>query len=125
MAIALAWTLVLNCYVAIYDSILLIPALLVTAAHLGTRIAKVCALALWVGGWVTQATALALNIQILTICIAGFGLLQAYWAYRTYVTTKPWNCRIGTGIEPPEIVMHDVCPAPVHVNEYVPTVVQL
>jgi len=78
----LAWTLMINIYAPVYDTILLIPAGALVARSLygqGKREQaglQLWIIALWLAPWLTQSWADYLRLQILTPVLAGFG----YWA---------------------------------------------
>jgi hypothetical protein len=81
-AATLTWTLMINIYAPVYDTILLIPAAALVGHSLyGRSKRKEAALqlwliALWLAPWVTQSWADYLRLQILTPVLGGFG----YWA---------------------------------------------
>ncbi len=81
-AATVSWTLLLNVYVPIYDTIVLIPAVALAAHSVIRRdperqpALQAWLVALWLLPWLTQAFADALRLQIFTILLAGFG----YWA---------------------------------------------
>jgi len=78
----LTWTLLINIYAPVYDTILLIPAGALVARSLYGRSKREQAglqlwlIALWLAPWLTQSWADYLRLQILTLVLAGFG----YWA---------------------------------------------
>jgi hypothetical protein len=78
----ITWTLLLNIYVPIYDSILIVISVVITvgAAARQTRILHSWISLLWVSiagsSWITQRVAENTSIQIFTILVAVFGLLQ-------------------------------------------------
>jgi Glycosyltransferase family 87 len=78
----LTWTLLINIYAPVYDTILLVPAgALVARSVYGRNSRDQAALqlwliALWLVPWLTQSWADYLRLQILTPVLAGFG----YWA---------------------------------------------
>jgi hypothetical protein len=78
----LTWTLMINIYAPVYDTILLIPAGALVARSLYGRSKREQAglqlwlIALWLAPWLTQSWADYLRLQILTLVLAGFG----YWA---------------------------------------------
>jgi hypothetical protein len=78
----LTWTLMINIYAPVYDTILLIPAGALVARSLYGRSKQeqaglqVWLIALWLVPWLTQSWADYLRLQILTPVLAGFG----YWA---------------------------------------------
>ncbi|HTM14219.1 MAG TPA: glycosyltransferase family 87 protein [Bryobacteraceae bacterium] len=78
----LTWTLMINIYAPVYDTILLIPAAALVARSLYGRSKREQAglqlwlIALWLVPWLTQSWADYLRLQILTLVLAGFG----YWA---------------------------------------------
>jgi len=81
-AATLTWTLMINVYAPVYDTILLIPAAALTARSVDGRALReqmslqVWLIALWLLPWLTQSWADYLRLQILTVVLAGFG----YWA---------------------------------------------
>ena len=81
-AATIAWTLMINIYVPVYDTILLIPAAALVARSLAIRSQQkraefqVWLIALWILPWFTQSWADYLRFQVLTVVLAGFG----YWA---------------------------------------------
>ena len=78
----LTWTLMINIYAPVYDTILLVPAAALVARSLYCRSKREQAglqlwlIALWLAPWLTQSWADYLRLQILTLVLAGFG----YWA---------------------------------------------
>jgi len=81
-ATTIAATLVLNVYVPVYDTPVLIPALVLVAASSKSATDKkefqAWLLVFCLVPWLTQSAADFLHVQILTIVIAGFG----YWTFR-------------------------------------------
>ncbi len=81
-AATLTWTLMINIYAPVYDTILLVPAGALVARSLydGRKREQaglqLWVLALWLVPWLTQSWADYLRLQILTLVLAGFG----YWA---------------------------------------------
>jgi hypothetical protein len=81
-AATLTWTMMINIYVPVYDTILLVPAAALVASSLAGRgqrdqmSMQVWVLGLWLVPWLTQSWADYLRLQILTVVLAGFG----YWA---------------------------------------------
>jgi hypothetical protein len=81
-AATLTWTLMINIYAPVYDTILLIPATALVARSLYGRSRgeqaglQVWLIVLWLAPWLTQSWADYLRLQILTPVLAGFG----YWA---------------------------------------------
>jgi hypothetical protein len=71
----IASTLILNVYVPVYDTIILIPALVMVPR---TKEFQVWMLLFCLVPWLTQSAADFLRLQLLTIAIAGF----AFWAIR-------------------------------------------
>ncbi len=80
-AATLTWTLMINVYAPVYDTILLVPAAALVARSLAGRNRReqmslqVWLIALWLLPWLTQSWADYLRLQILTVVLAGFG----YW----------------------------------------------
>jgi uncharacterized membrane protein YhaH (DUF805 family) len=83
-AATLAWTMLINIYVPVYDTILLVPAATLVARSLADRgyreqmSLQVWLIILWLVPWLTQSWADYLRLQILTVVLAGFG----YWALK-------------------------------------------
>ncbi len=81
-AATLTWTMMINIYVPVYDTILLVPAAALVASSLAGRSQRdqmsmqLWVLALWLVPWLTQSWADYLRLQILTLVLAGFG----HWA---------------------------------------------
>jgi hypothetical protein len=74
----IAWALIINVYVPVYDTIILVPALAL-AAHLTAkqdrRMYQLWMLLFYVIPWLTQSFAEFLHVQLFTILLAAFG----YW----------------------------------------------
>lgn len=80
---AIAWTLVLNVYLGIYDSILIVVSVLITTDILCrkamddqpgiTSAYKYLLLLLYIIPWITQPVAILTGIQLYTLVIAAFG----------------------------------------------------
>ena len=74
----------INIYVAVYDTILLVPAAALVACSLARADKReqaglqVWLIVLWLVPWLTQSWADYLRLQILTVVLAGFG----YWALK-------------------------------------------
>jgi hypothetical protein len=81
-ATTIAATLILNVYVPVYDTPVLIPALVLVAASIKSASDKkefqAWLLVFCLVPWLTQSAADFLHVQILTIVIAGF----SYWTFR-------------------------------------------
>ena len=81
-ALTLTWTPVLNIYMGIYDStILVLAALLLTAEFYRSRTSLPFAyqcllLVLYLSPWFTQSIALLTGVQIYTLAVAAFGIYQ-------------------------------------------------
>jgi hypothetical protein len=81
-AATIAWTMLINIYVPVYDTILLVPAAALLARSLTAADQRqqaglqVWLVVLWLVPWLTQSWADYLRLQILTVVLAGFG----YWA---------------------------------------------
>jgi uncharacterized membrane protein YhaH (DUF805 family) len=81
-AATLTWTMMINIYVPVYDTIVLVPAAALVARSLADRghreqmSLRVWLIILWLVPWLTQSWADYLRLQILTLVLAGFG----YWA---------------------------------------------
>jgi hypothetical protein len=72
--IAIAWTLFLNIYVPVYDTILLIPVALAIIPALPGGLAAFGLIVIILSSWVTQPLARAAHVQLLSLEILGFGL---------------------------------------------------
>ncbi len=81
-AATLTWTMMINIYVPVYDTIVLVPAAALIACSLAGADQRkqaglqVWLIILWLLPWLTQSWADYLRLQILTVVLAGFG----YWA---------------------------------------------
>src|SRR6185369_11137600 len=81
-AATLSWTMMINIYVPVYDTIVLVPAAALMACSLAGADQRqraglqVWLIILWLVPWLTQSWADYLRLQILTVVLAGFG----YWA---------------------------------------------
>ncbi len=81
-AATLTWTMLINIYVPVYDTIILVPAAALVARSLVGADKReqaglqVWLILLWLLPWLTQSWADYLRLQILTVVLAGFG----YWA---------------------------------------------
>ena len=73
-AIAIAWTLFLNFYVPIYDTILLIPVAIAILPGLRRHRAALGLAVVVLTSWVTQPLARAVHVQLLSLEILGLGL---------------------------------------------------
>ena len=82
-AATLAWTLVLNLYVPLYDTILLVPVIALVIGRVSVRGLQLWILPLYLLSWLTQSAAELLHVQLLTLLIAGFG------AWLTVQATRP------------------------------------
>jgi glycosyl transferase family 87 len=71
-AATLAWTLVVNLYVPVYDTILLEPVIALAVTRANTRGLQLWILPLYMLSWMTQSAAEFLHVQVLTLLIAGF-----------------------------------------------------
>jgi len=88
-AVTVTWTLLVNLYVPIYDSTLVIIALILTVAalrDLGWRREMewtiFLAVLIFAVSWNTVALAKRFEIQLITIMLVILGLSQSYWLYR-------------------------------------------
>ena len=83
----IAATLILNVYVPVYDTPVLIPALVLVATALADaghkRQFQIWMLLFCLVPWLTQSAADFLRVQLLTLVIAGFG----YWVWRQRLTS--------------------------------------
>jgi hypothetical protein len=78
LAATIAATLILNVYVPVYDTPVLIPALVLMARTLGAdKQLQAWILVFCLVPWLTQSAADFLHVQLLTIAIAGF----SYWVF--------------------------------------------
>jgi len=82
---ALTWTLLLNIYVPIYDSVLATIAIILTIGALedlswerAVRWIVVVAVLIFAVSWITRAIAETHGIQLLTVLLFGFGIAQAF-----------------------------------------------
>lgn len=83
-AATLTWIMLINIYVPVYDTILLVPAAALMARSLAGADKRQQAglqawlIILWLVPWLTQSWADYLRLQILTLVLVGFG----YWALK-------------------------------------------
>ena len=90
-AATLTWTLLINIYVPVYDTIILVPAAALVARSLADRgyreqmSLQVWLIILWLVPWLTQSWADYLRVQVLTLVLAGFG----YWALQLARAASP------------------------------------
>jgi len=95
----LTWTLMINIYAPVYDTILLIPAAALVGRSLYGRSKREQAglqlwlVALWLVPWLTQSWADYLRLQILTPVLAGFG----YWALTLARDSSAWRIAVRRG----------------------------
>jgi hypothetical protein len=81
-ATAIAWTMVLNLYIALYDTICIVPALFVTAEYLLQRERHLPSAFRWwlaliyVTPCITQTVARYTGLQIYTVALAGMAVYQ-------------------------------------------------
>lgn len=82
-AATLTWTLLLNVYVPIYDSILIVLSVLVTTgalSHVPDKPIHPWFTLIWIlilaGSWFSVGLAAATGVQLLTLLFAGLGILQ-------------------------------------------------
>jgi hypothetical protein len=83
-AATIASTLILNVYVPVYDTIILIPALFVVLGPLKKEL-PVWILMFCLVPWLTQSAADFLRLQLLTILIAAF----SYWTFTRRDCERP------------------------------------
>jgi hypothetical protein len=88
-AATLTWTLLLNAYVPIYDTILIVLSLIATAGalkHLPRgplhRWFTICIVCILASSWVAVPLAEKTRVQLLTLVISAFGVLQIVAAVR-------------------------------------------
>jgi hypothetical protein len=94
-AATLTWTLLLNVYVPMYDSILVAVALVLTLGAVenmhwsgATRWMTLMCLAIFAVSWVTYSIAMKHGVQLLSITLAGLGFAQLYLLYRANRATE-------------------------------------
>ena len=85
---ALTATLVLNLYVGIYDSVLIVPALWITAEEVYRRTAALTSAFQWllvlvfISPWISQFLARSIGLQIDTLALLAAGGYQlSLWGY--------------------------------------------
>ncbi len=102
-AATLTWTLLLNVYVGVYDSILIVPSLIVTAGALRQvspgRIQRAFTI-VWAlilaGSWITVQLAETTGVQLLTLLIAALGVLQFIALGRLAAQPRPGSGCAGS-----------------------------
>ncbi|HEX7362829.1 MAG TPA: glycosyltransferase family 87 protein [Bryobacteraceae bacterium] len=85
-ACTLTWTLILGPYVPIYDTVLLIASIIVTASSHSVRSSRLLPaglLIIFACSWISEETALFLHLQLLTVVIAAFGTLQLWACFQS------------------------------------------
>jgi Na+/melibiose symporter-like transporter len=82
-AVTLTWTLVMNVYVPMYDTVLVVLSLIVTAGVLKNLQKErlygwltLLWLTLYASYWITERVANATGVQIVTLLLCGLGTLQ-------------------------------------------------
>jgi len=81
-AATITWTLLINAYVPRHDSILIVLSFIVTASFLRKHLQPLSrgfmflVLLTWVFSWITDRLADSIRIQIITILLAGVGMVQ-------------------------------------------------
>lgn len=98
-AATLCFTLIINAYAPIYDSILLV----IAAALLRPRGSKILAVwlpALYLVSWITQSSAEFLHLQLITLLIAGLGFSILF---------ERAESTIGTQLSPQAAVRFESC----------------
>lgn len=85
-AAVLTWTLMLNVYVPIYDSILVVPAVILTLGALrdlnwskAAEWVTFLAVLIFAASWITESVAKAHGIQLLTVAFFVLGAAQIYF----------------------------------------------
>ena len=84
-ALTITWTLVLNFYVVIYDTTLIILAVVLTAGLLSSKLPRGfrwLLLALFLIPWVSRQSAAAYGFQPMTVALAAFGCYQLWMTLR-------------------------------------------
>jgi hypothetical protein len=88
-AATLTWTLLLNVYVPMYDSILVAVAVVLTLGAVkemhwsaGTRWTAFVSFLIFAASWVTLPIAMKHGIQLLSLALAVLGFAQLYLLYR-------------------------------------------
>ncbi|MFZ0745185.1 MAG: glycosyltransferase family 87 protein [Terracidiphilus sp.] len=98
-AATITWTLLLNVYVPVYDSILIVLAIIVTAGALKQlpngpihRWFTAIWVAILASSWFTVALAAATGVQVLTLLIASFGTLEFAILHRIENQAEELEC---------------------------------
>ncbi len=82
---AITWTLLLNFYVPVYDTILLLPSVIASTGFLAlthSRATKIMVTNLFLASWLSPALLSATRLQFLSIAIAAFGVWQFRFCLR-------------------------------------------
>jgi hypothetical protein len=114
---ALTWTLLLNVYVPIYDSVLAVIAVILTIAaleHLRWRNAlRACvltAIVIYIVSWITRSVAERYGIQLLTLLLFGFGIAQAFLLQKSIVSrSSDGISRLAKRLQPDRIRLTEEC----------------
>jgi hypothetical protein len=94
LAAAISWTMVLNLYIALYDTICIVPALFIVADYLLQRERRLpfafrCWLALiYITPCLTQSVARVTGLQIYTLALAGMAVYQVLQLLPERVSAK-------------------------------------
>ncbi|WP_263353639.1 glycosyltransferase family 87 protein [Acidicapsa acidisoli] len=88
-AVTLTWTLLVNLYVPIYDSTVIVISLILTLATLRdlnwrreVEWTILLAVLIFAVSWNTVALAKSIEIQLITVLLAILGVCQSYWLYQ-------------------------------------------
>jgi hypothetical protein len=94
LAIAISWTMVLNLYIALYDTICIVPALFIVAEYLLERervlpkTFRAWLALIYITPCLTQAVARVTGLQIYTVALAGMAVYQLLQLAPRGVTDK-------------------------------------
>jgi hypothetical protein len=93
-AATLSLTLVVNSYAPIYDTILIVAAVVLVSGSIqdeDREAFRAWLLLLYMAPWLTQSMAEFLHLQILTVVLAGFAAWAIRMAYRAALSTRAWQ----------------------------------
>ncbi len=94
LATAVSWTMVLNLYIALYDTICIVPAMFVTAEYLLRRdrslskAFRLCLAAVYITPCITPFVARYAGLQIYTVALAGIAVYLVLQLLPKRVTTE-------------------------------------
>lgn len=83
LSLVMTWTLWLNVYTPIYDTILMVPIAIVFARNASATnrgLFAACAVFLFASSWLSYAALRVIHLQLISVAIVAFGIAQFRWA---------------------------------------------